>query len=111
MTTVDMLEAKSNLSRLVERVESGAESEIIIARNGRPAARLVPIAVPVKTSKRLGLLEGKFPSTSQEEFDAENARIALLWGVESRNCGSIKTSPAEATTLFWSSEPIPELTK
>jgi hypothetical protein len=42
----------------------------------------VPIAVPVK-DKRLGLLEGKFPSTSQEEFDADNARIALLFGADS----------------------------
>ena len=37
--TVNMLEAKSNLSRLVEAVETGAETEIIIARNGRPAAQ------------------------------------------------------------------------
>ena len=38
-----MLEAKSTLSKLVEKVESGAEKEIIIARNGKPAARLVPL--------------------------------------------------------------------
>ena len=38
-----MLDAKTNLSRLVEALESGAEQKIIIARNGKPAARLVPI--------------------------------------------------------------------
>lgn len=81
MPTVNMLEAKSNLSRLVEKVESGAESEIIIARNGKPAAKLVPISPPNQTGKRLGLLEGKYPSTSQEEFDADNALIARLFGV------------------------------
>ena len=43
MTSVNMLEAKSSLSRLVESIELGRESEIIIARNGRPAAKLVPI--------------------------------------------------------------------
>lgn len=43
MRTVNIFKAKSDLSRLVEAVESGAEAEIIIARNGRPAARLVPI--------------------------------------------------------------------
>lgn len=79
MPIVNMLDAKSNLSRLVEQVESGAESEIIIARNGKPAARLVPILTPTKTGKRLGLLEGKFPSTSQEEFDADNELIARLF--------------------------------
>ena len=40
MTTVNMFEAKSQLSRLVEAVETGAETEIIIARNGKPAAKL-----------------------------------------------------------------------
>ncbi|HWT30098.1 MAG TPA: type II toxin-antitoxin system Phd/YefM family antitoxin, partial [Propylenella sp.] len=61
MLIVNMLDAKTRLSRLVEAVESGAESEIIIARNGKPAARLVPVQKPVDTSKRLGLLAGKYP--------------------------------------------------
>jgi len=43
MPTVNMLEARSTLLRLVGAVESGAEKEIIIARNGRPAAKLVAI--------------------------------------------------------------------
>ena len=43
MRKVNMLEAKNSLSRLVEAVESGAETEIIIARNGKPAARLVAV--------------------------------------------------------------------
>ena len=79
MPIVNMLDAKSNLSRLVEQVESGVESEIIIARNGKPAARIVPIAAPVKTGKRLGLLAGQFVSTSQEEFDADNIEIARIF--------------------------------
>ena len=40
-TTVNIHEAKTHLSRLVERVEAG--EEIIIARAGRPVARLVPL--------------------------------------------------------------------
>ena len=35
MQPVNMLEAKSTLSRLVQAVEEGRESEIVIARNGR----------------------------------------------------------------------------
>ncbi|MES1198414.1 MAG: type II toxin-antitoxin system prevent-host-death family antitoxin [Pseudomonadota bacterium] len=75
MTLVNMLEAKSNLSRLVEAVESGEESEIIIARNGKPAARLVPIArAPV--GKRLGVAEGKFtPPEPDDELDQEIERM------------------------------------
>jgi prevent-host-death family protein len=39
-TTVNIHEAKTHLSRLVERIEAG--EEIVIARAGRPVARLVP---------------------------------------------------------------------
>lgn len=79
MAVVNMLEAKSSLSRLVDAVESGAESEIIIARNGKPAARLVPLAPKPDTSKRLGLLDGKYRTVTQEEFDASNEEIAKLF--------------------------------
>jgi len=37
---VNVYDAKTHLSKLLERVEAG--EEIIIARNGRPVARLVP---------------------------------------------------------------------
>ena len=76
MTTVNMLQAKSTLSRLVEAVESGAEAEIIIARNGRPAAKLVAIK-PTRTGKRIGVAKGKFvvPKT----IDADGTRIAELF--------------------------------
>lgn len=40
MTQVNVHEAKTHLSRLLERVEDG--EEIVIARAGRPIARLVP---------------------------------------------------------------------
>jgi antitoxin (DNA-binding transcriptional repressor) of toxin-antitoxin stability system len=39
MHAFNMLDAKSNLSRLVESVETGAEAEIVIARNGRAPGR------------------------------------------------------------------------
>jgi prevent-host-death family protein len=56
MTTVNIHEAKTHLSRLVDEVAAGAE--IIIAKAGKPMARLTPIAPPVR-KKRLGLLKGK----------------------------------------------------
>jgi prevent-host-death family protein len=79
MSTVNMLEAKTHLSRLVEEIESGVTPEIIIARNGKPAARLVPIGSTVGAGKRLGLLEGQYSSSSQAEFDADNETIARLF--------------------------------
>jgi prevent-host-death family protein len=42
MTTVNVREAKAHLSRLLARVEAG--EEIVIARAGRPVAKLVRVA-------------------------------------------------------------------
>lgn len=53
---VNLYDAKTNLSRLVERAAAG--EEIVIAKSGRPLARLVPFAR--RTAPRpLGLLEGE----------------------------------------------------
>lgn len=41
MATVNVHEAKTNLSRLLAQVEAG--EEVVIARNGEPVARLVPV--------------------------------------------------------------------
>jgi antitoxin (DNA-binding transcriptional repressor) of toxin-antitoxin stability system len=76
MTTINMLDAKTNLSKLVEAIESGAETEIIIARNGKPAARLTALA-PKKRTVKLGLAEGKF--VVPDDFDADNEEIARLF--------------------------------
>lgn len=76
MQAVNMLQAKSSLSRLVEAIEQGQEREIVIARNGRPAAKLVPIdAVPV--GQRIGVAKGKFevPDT----IDAHGEEVARLF--------------------------------
>lgn len=82
MLTVNMLDAKTGLSRLVEAVESGKETEIIIARNGRPAAKLVPVGKAMETGKRLGLLAGKYPPMSLEDFNANDGAVASLFGGE-----------------------------
>ncbi|MDR2240028.1 MAG: type II toxin-antitoxin system Phd/YefM family antitoxin [Zoogloeaceae bacterium] len=76
MSSVNMLQAKSTLSRLVEVIEQGEEREIIIARNGRPAAKLVPMdAAPA--GKRLGVAKGKFKAP--DNIDAHNDEVANLF--------------------------------
>jgi len=76
MPSVNMLQAKSSLSRLVEAVEQGREREIVIARNGRPAAKLVPVdAAPL--SKRIGVAKGMFEVP--DSIDAHNAEVAQLF--------------------------------
>ena len=79
MQPVNMLEAKSSLSRLVDALERGVESEIVIARNGKPAARLVPIE-PAAVGPRLGVAKGLFKLP--ESIDVDNPAIASLLGGE-----------------------------
>jgi prevent-host-death family protein len=76
MTTVNIFQAKSQLSKLVHEVESGAQDEIIIARNGRPAARLVPLGKP-SVGVRLGVAEGLF--VVPDDIDALNPLIAEMF--------------------------------
>lgn len=71
-----MLEAKTNLSRLVEALESGAEDEIIIARNGTPAARLVRMEQP-SVAPRIGVAKGRF-LTPDPDADVEAEAAALF---------------------------------
>ncbi len=76
MEMVNMFQAKSSLSRLVEAIEQGKEQEIVIARNGRPAARLVPVD-PAPATRRLGIAKGKFEVP--ESIDAHNEEVARLF--------------------------------
>jgi antitoxin (DNA-binding transcriptional repressor) of toxin-antitoxin stability system len=76
MAIVNMLKAKSSLSRLVEAVESGAKREIIIARNGKAAAKLVPVD-GAPTGRRIGVAKGKFRFPGS--IDRPNSRIARLF--------------------------------
>jgi prevent-host-death family protein len=55
--TVNMHEAKSRLSQLVAKAEAG--EEVVIARAGKPAVRLVPVAPPKKPRRKPGLWKGK----------------------------------------------------
>jgi len=76
MQTVNMLQAKSSLSRLVDAIEQGEQREIIIARNGRPAAKLVPIS-ELPSGHRLGVAKGVFEVP--DNIDAGNEEIAIIF--------------------------------
>lgn len=58
MATVNIHEAKTQLSRLLRRVEAG--EEIIVARAGKPVAKLVP-AEPKGGARGAGLLLRLYP--------------------------------------------------
>jgi len=78
MTVVNIFEAKSQLSKLVAQVETGQEKEIIIARNGRPVARLAPLE-PKRVGMRLGIAQGEFEVP--DDIDGANPVIARMFGM------------------------------
>ena len=65
MKIVNVHEAKTHLSRLLEEVEAG--QDVVIARSGRPVARLTAL-LPARTPRRLGALAGLY--TVPEDWDA-----------------------------------------
>jgi antitoxin (DNA-binding transcriptional repressor) of toxin-antitoxin stability system len=73
---VNMLEAKTQLSLLVEAIETGAEMEVVIARNGRPVARLTRLR-EAPLPRRLGVARGQF--SAPDSIDSANPLIAELF--------------------------------
>lgn len=65
MRTVNIHEAKTHLSRLVDEVSSG--QEVVIAKAGKAVARLVSVK-NTRKRRRLGALAGRL--TVPEDFDA-----------------------------------------
>ena len=77
MTTVNIHEAKTHLSRLVDEVAAGAE--IIITKAGKPMARLAPISAPIR-KKRLGLLKGKIKVPDDFNAPLDDKTMAAFEG-------------------------------
>ena len=74
---VNILEAKTELSKLIRLVETGKEESVIIARYGKPVAKLTPYTdVPV--NKRIGIAKDKLKAPV--DLDRHNDEIADLFG-------------------------------
>jgi prevent-host-death family protein len=76
MPQIGMHEAKTKLSQLVERAEAG--EEIVIARNGKPVARLVPVAQTSSMASVRGIWRGKVRMA--DDFDELPDDIAEAFG-------------------------------
>lgn len=74
MVTVNVHEAKTNLSRLLVQVEAG--DEVIIARNGRPVARLV--REQPRGNRQPGRWKGKI-KINDSFFDPLPEEELVLW--------------------------------
>jgi len=79
MPTYTVHAAKTNLSKLIERVERG--EEIIIARGKKPVVRLVPVGLPAHVRRRraFGVLKGKLKLPDSFFFDPLPEEELKLW--------------------------------
>ena len=75
MQQVNIFQAKQTFSALIEQIESGQESEIIIARNNKPVARIMPYQhhKPVV----IGIAKGQFKIP--DDIDKHNDEIAKMF--------------------------------
>jgi prevent-host-death family protein len=80
MHTVNIHEAKTHLSKLLEEVSKG--KEVVIAKSGKPMAKLSSIS-PVRPVRKPGFLKGKIKIA--ENFDAPLPHD-LLDTFESKSC-------------------------
>lgn len=78
MITANIYQAKTNLSKLIEQVEAG--KEIIIAKAGKPVAKLVSYKKKLQPRKP-GLLKGKI--SVPDDFNEEDKEINKLFYGES----------------------------
>jgi len=76
MRQINVHEAKTQLSRLLDEVEAG--ERIVIARAGKPVAVLTPYRTAVKR-RRLGLFSGQ--AKIRPDFDELPSEIAVAFGV------------------------------
>jgi antitoxin (DNA-binding transcriptional repressor) of toxin-antitoxin stability system len=78
METVNIYDAKTRLSQLVEKAASG--EDVVVSRNGKPLVRITRLVVPKRRIK-FGFLKGKL--TIPADFDAP-LPDELLAGFEGR---------------------------
>ena len=71
MKQVNVYDARGQLSKLLDEAEAG--EEIVIARNGKPVVRLVPVNPPKRV---LGRWSGKVSPLSDAEWNASDAAVA-----------------------------------
>ena len=77
MQTVNIHEAKTHLSRLVEQAAHG--EPFVIAKAGKPLVKVVPLSATTGKAKRLGFLAGEI--SVPDDFDRMGAKeIEQLFG-------------------------------
>jgi antitoxin (DNA-binding transcriptional repressor) of toxin-antitoxin stability system len=79
MHQVNVFQAKTELSKLISALENGTDDEIIIARNGKPVAKLLKWEEKSAAS-RIGVARRKF--RVPDDFNADNDHIEFMFATK-----------------------------
>jgi prevent-host-death family protein len=77
---VNVYEARGQFSKLLEEAEAG--EEIVIARNGKPVVRLVPVNPPRRI---IGRWQGQVPAMSDEAWNESDDAVAKLFAASAND--------------------------
>ena len=79
MCKMNVLEAKTNFSKIIALLERREEKEVIVARAGKPVVKITLYEEPDDISKRIGVAAGKF--VVPDDFDEPDNEIARMFGM------------------------------
>ncbi len=79
MCQMNVLEAKTNFSKIIAMLENHDEKEVIVAKAGKPVVKIVLWNEYEDVSKRIGIAKGKFKVP--DDIDECNDEIARMFGV------------------------------
>ena len=76
---MNVLEAKTNFSKIIAMLENREEKEVVVAKAGKPVVKIVLWNEYEDVSKRIGIAKGKFKVP--DDIDECNDEIARMFGV------------------------------
>ncbi len=79
MCKMNVLEAKTNFSKIIALLERKEENEVIVARAGKPVVKIVLYEEPKSFDQIFGIAAGKF--TVPDDFDEPDDEIARMFGM------------------------------
>jgi len=79
MCKMNVLEAKTNFSKIIGMLERKEESEVIVARAGKPVVKITLYEEAKSFDKIFGIAEGKF--IVPDDFDEPDDEIARMFGM------------------------------
>ena len=95
MLTTSLFEAKTHLSRIVERLVQGEADQVIVSRRGKPVVRMTAQRA-LDTSKRIGIARGRF--RVPDDIDGANPAIAAMFGAAAK---PHETAPCRTVRVSW----------